>query len=45
MIPKNNVVHAITLIFLKRLINSVECNMYPKMISGIEPIMINFNNF
>ena len=42
--PKNNVVHAITLIFLKRCINSVECNIYPKIISGIEPIMINFNS-
>ena len=33
-----------TNIFLKRYINSVECNMYPKKISGTEPIIINFNN-
>ena len=28
----------------KNNISSVECNMYPKIISGIEPIMISFNN-
>ena len=40
IIPKNNVVNAITLIFLRRWISSVECIIYPKIISGIEPIII-----
>ena len=29
---------------LERCINSVEYNMYPKIISGTEPIVINFNS-
>ena len=31
--------------FLKRLINSVEYNKYPKTIRGIEPNIIRLNNF
>ena len=45
MTPNSNVAHAITSIFLRRWINSVECSMYPKTISGIEPIMISLSNF
>ena len=44
-IPKNKVVDAITFIFLRRLISSVVCSIYPKIISGIEPIIIKYKSF
>ena len=42
---KNKVVHAIISIFLKRLIMSVEYNIYPIIIKGIEPTKIKTNSF
>ena len=44
MSPKNSVVDAITFVFLKRWINSVEYKIYPKNIKGKEPIIIKLNN-
>ena len=42
--PKNKVVEAITFVFLKRWINSVEYKIYPNNIRGKEPIIIKLNN-